>query len=83
MAGNRQRIIVTEIPYQVNKATWLKAYQPCAVKGHRAYPTCATSPTARAYACHRLKRDVNANVVLNQLYKHTLAGYLRIIMLAC
>ena len=48
----RESIVVTEIPYQVNKARLRRAASPswCARSASRASPTCATRATARACA---------------------------------
>ena len=48
----------------------------CMKSAWTASPTCATSPTRVALRIvNELKRDVNANVVLNYLYKHTQLQY--------
>ena len=49
--GDREAIIVTEIPYQVNKASMIeKMAELVRDKRTRAFPTSATNPTARAIA---------------------------------
>jgi DNA gyrase/topoisomerase IV subunit A len=49
--GNRQAIIVDEIPYQVNKANLLTASaSSSARRSSTASPTCATSRTSPACA---------------------------------
>ncbi|HHT86618.1 MAG TPA: DNA gyrase subunit A [Clostridiales bacterium] len=85
MAGNRQRIIVTEIPYQVNKATLVESIsnlvQSKVIEGISDLRDESNREGIRIVI--ELKRDVNANVVLNQLYKHTrLQDTFGIIMLA-
>ena len=47
---NRERIIVTELPYQVNKRQLIAAMSRCATSGSRASPTSATRPTATVCA---------------------------------
>ena len=45
--GDREQIIVTEIPYQVNKAKLLERIaELVARRPSRASPTCGTNPTA-------------------------------------
>ena len=49
--GNRNQIIVTELPYQVNKATLVEKIADLArAKRIEGIATCATSPTATACA---------------------------------
>ena len=71
----RQRIVVTELPYQVNKARLAeKIARPRQGRhGSRTSPTSRTTRAA-ARACassSSCKRGANPQVVLNQLYKHT------------
>jgi DNA gyrase subunit A len=48
---DREAIIVTEIPYQVNKATMVERIAELVrEKRSKASPTCATNPTATACA---------------------------------
>ncbi len=50
-ASNKDRIIVTEIPYQVNKSRLIEAIaDSCARRPSKASRTCATNPTAKACA---------------------------------
>ena len=73
-AADREAIIVTEIPYQVNKARLHRAHRRGGAReaASRASPTCATRATATACASSiELKRDAMADVVLNQLYRYT------------
>ncbi len=70
---NRQRIIVSEIPYQVNKA---KLVEKIADMVHEKRIEGISdlrdeSDRSGMRIVIELKRDVNANVVLNNLYKHT------------
>ena len=69
-----QRIVVTEVPYQTSVevigAEDRRAGQR--PQASRASATCATSrPATPTRLVVELKRDANAQVVLNQLYKHT------------
>jgi len=71
--STRQRIVVTEIPYMVNKARMLEKIAEL-VRDKKIEGI----SDLRDESDHRgirvvidLKRDANARVVLNQLYKHT------------
>lgn len=72
--GNRQRIIVTELPYQVNKARLIERIASL-VKEKRIDGISDLNDESDRNDPVRividLKRDANANVVLNQLYKFT------------
>ncbi|MGE5633450.1 MAG: DNA gyrase subunit A [Caulobacteraceae bacterium] len=73
MSGNRQRIIVSEIPYQVNKAAMIEKIAEL-VKDKKIEGISDLrdeSDRSGMRVVIELKRDANANVVLNQLYKHT------------
>ena len=51
LRGEREAIVISEIPYQVNKAIWSSASANwCATRRSRAFPRCATNPTATATA---------------------------------
>ena len=71
--GNRQAIIVTELPYQVNKATLLETIAD--LVREKKIPDISDirdeSDRKGMRMVIEIKRDGNANVVLNQLYKHT------------
>ena len=73
MPGNRQRIVVTEIPYMVNKAKLIEKIAEMVhektVEGISDIRDESDRQGMRIVI--ELKRDVNANVVLNTLYKHT------------
>ena len=73
MANNRQRIVVTEIPYMVNKAA-LVAKIAELVHDKRLEGISDIRDESDREGMRiviELKRDVNAAVVLNYLYKHT------------
>lgn len=74
MSGNRQRIIVTSLPYQVNKAR-LHKYIDDLVRDKRLEGISAirdeSDRTANVRLVIELKRDTNAQVILNRLYKYT------------
>ena len=73
MSQNRQRIVVTEIPYMVNKAKLIEKIAEMVhektVEGISDIRDESDRQGMRIVI--ELKRDVNANVVLNTLYKHT------------
>ena len=73
MGGNRQRIVVTEIPYMVNKARLIEKIADLVhektVDGISDIRDESDRDGMRIVI--DLKRDVNANIVLNYLYKHT------------
>src|SRR5271167_2712193 len=71
--GNRQAIIITELPYQVNKATLLETIAD--LVRDKKIPDISDirdeSDRKGMRVVIEVKRDGNANVVLNQLFKHT------------
>ena len=70
---NRQRIIVSEIPYQVNKARLVKNIADL-VRDKRLEGISDLrdeSDRSGMRIVIEIKRDANANVVLTNLYKHT------------
>ena len=73
MSQGRQRIVVTEIPYMVNKAKLIEKIAEMvhekSVEGISDIRDESDREGMRIVI--ELKRDVNANVVLNTLYKHT------------
>ncbi|NLN65466.1 MAG: DNA gyrase subunit A [Clostridiaceae bacterium] len=72
-SGNRQRIVVTELPYQVNKARLLEKIANL-VKEKRLEGISALRDESDRHGMRmviELKRDANANVVLNQLFMNT------------
>ena len=73
MANNRQRIIVTEIPYMVNKAVLITKIAELVhdKKLEGISDIRDESDRNGMRIVIELKRDVNAAVVLNYLYKHT------------
>ena len=85
MPNNRQRIVATEIPYLVNKAKLIEKIAELVhdkrVEGISDIRDESDRDGMRIVI--ELKRDVNANVVLNYLYKHTqLQETFGVIMLA-
>lgn len=72
-SGNRQQIIVTELPYQVNKARLIEKIAEL-VKDKKIEGISDLRDESDRKGMRiviELKRDANANVVLNKLYKHT------------
>ncbi len=85
MANGKPRIIVTEIPFLVNKARLIEKIADL-VKSKRIDGITDLRDESDREGMRiviELRRDVNANVVLNQLYKHTqLQDTFGVIMLA-
>ena len=85
MANGNSRIIVTELPYMVNKARLISKIADL-VKEKRVDGIVDLSDQSSREGmriCIELRRDANANVILNQLYKHTqLQDTFGVIMLA-
>jgi DNA gyrase subunit A len=71
--GNREAIIITEIPYQVNKASLIENIAEL-VKDKKITDISDIRDESDRRGMRvviEIKRDGNAQVVLNQLYKHT------------
>lgn len=86
MSNNKQRIIVTSLPYQVNKAKLIENISRL-VREKRIEGISDLRDESdridRVRIVIELKRDANAQVVLNQLYKNTqMQDTFGIIMLA-
>ena len=74
VSGNRQRIIVKDLPYQVNKARLIEKIADLVKEKRLDGISDINDESDRNEAVRiviSLKRDANASVVLNQLYKHT------------
>lgn len=73
MANGKQRIVVTELPYMVNKARLIQnianLVKEKKIEGISELRDESSREGMRIAI--ELKRDTNANVILNQLYKHT------------
>ncbi len=71
--AGRQRIIVTEIPYQVNKSALIIRIAELVQEKHLEGISDIRDESDKSgmRIVIELKRDVNANVILNRLYKHT------------
>lgn len=85
MANGKNRIIVTEIPYMVNKARLIEKIAELVKDKKIDGITDLRDESNREgmRICIELRKDVNANVILNQLYKHTqLQDSFGVIMLA-
>ncbi len=85
MANGKNRIVVTELPYMVNKARLIEKIADL-VKDKKIDGITELrdeSDRSGMRVCIELRRDVNPNVILNQLYKHTqLQDTFGVIMLA-
>jgi DNA gyrase subunit A len=71
--GGKERIIVTEIPYQVNKAALIERIADM-VRDNRVEGIADLRDESDREGMRiliELKRDAQSNIVLNQLYKHT------------
>ncbi len=85
MQNGKNRIIVTELPYMVNKARLIEKIAELVRDKKIDGITELRDESDRQgmRICIELRRDVNANVILNQLYKHTqLQDTFGVIMLA-
>lgn len=85
MQNGKNRIVVTELPYMVNKARLIEKIAELVrdkkIDGIKDLSDQSNREGMRI--CIELRRDVNANVILNQLYKHTqLQDTFGVIMLA-
>jgi DNA gyrase subunit A len=73
MGGGKNRIVVTEIPYQVNKARLVEQIAQLVrektVEGITELRDESDRTGMRIVI--ELRRDINPNILLNQLYKHT------------
>ena len=85
MANGKNRIVVTELPYMVNKARLIEKIAEL-VKDKRVDGITDLRDESNregTRVCIELRRDVNPNVILNQLMKHTqLQDTFGVIMLA-
>lgn len=85
MQNGKNRIVVTELPFMVNKARLIEKIAEL-VKDKRIDGITELSDQSNREGmriCIELRRDVNPNIILNQLYKHTqLQDTFGVIMLA-
>ena len=85
LAKGKQQIVITEIPYQVNKAKLVEKIADL-VKEKKVEGISDLRDESNRNGMRiviELKRDVNANIVLNNLYKHSqMEDTFSIIMLA-
>lgn len=85
MQNGKNRIIVTELPFMVNKARLIEKISELVRDKKVDGITDLSDQSSREgmRICIELRRDVNPNVILNQLYKHTqLQDTFGVIMLA-
>ncbi len=85
LSNGKPRIIVTELPYQVNKARLIEKIADLVREKSIEGITDLRDESDRTgmRIVIDLRRDANANVILNQLYKHTqLQDSFGVIMLA-
>ena len=86
MSGNKQRIIVSSLPYQVNKAKLIvdisQLVRDKKIEGISEVRD-ESDREEKVRVVIELKRDVNAKLILNQLYKYTqMQSSFGVIMLA-
>jgi DNA gyrase subunit A len=85
MNNGKQRIVVSELPYMVNKARLIEKIADL-VRDKRVDGITELrdeSDRSGMRICIETRKDVNANVLLNQLFKHTqLQDTFGVIMLA-
>ena len=73
MANGKQRIVVTELPYMVNKAKLIQKIAELVKEKKIDGITDLRDESSREgmRIVIELRKDCNANIILNQLYKHT------------
>jgi len=71
--GDRERIVVTEVPYQINKAEMIKRqWELCNEKKIEGISEIRDESNREGIRIvYELRRDAIANVVLNNLYKYS------------
>ncbi len=73
MSNGKQRIVVTELPYMVNKARLIQKIAELVKEKKLDGITDLRDESSREgmRIVIELRKDANANIILNQLYKHT------------
>lgn len=73
MSGGKQRIVVTELPYMVNKAKLIQKIAELVKEKKLDGITALRDESSREgmRIVIELRKDCNANIIMNQLYKHT------------
>ena len=73
MSGGKQRIVITELPYMVNKAVLIQKMVELVKEKKVEGITDIRDESSREglRVVVELRKDTNANVILNQLFKHT------------
>src|SRR3954469_25818725 len=73
VVGDRERIVVTEVPYQINKAEMIKRqWELCNEKKIEGITEIRDESNREGIrVVYELRRDAISNVVLNNLYKHS------------
>ncbi len=71
--GNHERIIVTEVPYQINKSLMIERTAELVNEKKLEGISAIRDESNRLgiRVVYEIKRDANANIVLNNLYKYT------------
>ncbi len=72
-ASGKSEILITELPYLVNKARLIESIADLVKNKKIDGITALNDHSSREgmEICIEVRRDANANVILNQLYKHT------------
>src|SRR3954449_3834987 len=72
LKGNREQIVITEIPYNVNRATLVERIASLVNdKGLSDITALSDESDENTRVVIELKRDANPKIVINNLYKHT------------
>ncbi len=71
--GNHERIVVTEVPYQINKSLMIERTAELVNEKKLEGISAIRDESNRLgiRVVYEIKRDANANIVLNNLYKYT------------
>ena len=79
LQGGKTRLIVTELPYLVNKAKLIEQIAELVREKTIDGITDLRDESDRSgmRIVIEIRRDANPHIILNQLYKHTFAGYFR------
>src|SRR3984957_15199912 len=84
LKGNREQIVITEIPYNVNRATLVERIADLVNEKVLSEITAVRDESdENTRVVIELKRDANPKIVINNLYKHTaMESSFAVIMLA-
>ncbi len=74
LKGGKEQIVITEIPYQVLKKTIVESIAACVKEERIKDISDVRDESDREHLCRivvELKRDVDPNIVINQIYQYT------------